>query len=72
MNWWDANKFEFPSMAVAARDYLPIPASEVDVERLFNTGRDILGIRRFGMSGETLKTLMMLKDGIRCREADLK
>ena len=72
MNWWDANKFEFPSMAVAARDYLPIPASEVDVERLFNTGRDILGIWRFGMSGETLKTLIMLKDGIRRKEADSK
>ena len=41
LNWWDGNKYEFPCMAQAARDYLPIPASEVDVERLFNVGRDV-------------------------------
>jgi hypothetical protein len=62
LNWWDGNKYEFPCIAQAARDYLPIPASEVDVERLFNVGRDVLGVRRFAMSGETLRTVMMLKD----------
>jgi hypothetical protein len=31
-------------MAAAARDYLVIPALEVDIERLFNIGRDILGV----------------------------
>jgi hypothetical protein len=34
-------------MAAAARDYLAIPASEVAVERVFSTARDVLGIRRF-------------------------
>jgi hypothetical protein len=38
-------------MFQAVRDYLPIPGSEADVERLFNTGRDMLGIRRFSISG---------------------
>ena len=33
-------------MAAAARDYLAIPASEVAVERVFSTARDVLGIRR--------------------------
>ncbi|RKF78996.1 hypothetical protein GcC1_050012 [Golovinomyces cichoracearum] len=33
-------------MAAAARDYLAIPASEVAVERLFNTGRGLIGLRR--------------------------
>ena len=33
-------------MAAAARDYLAIPASEVDIERLFSIRRDILGVRR--------------------------
>ena len=55
-------------MAQAARDYLPIPASEVDVERLFNIGRDVLGVRRFAMSGNTLRTVMMLKDVLRRKE----
>jgi hypothetical protein len=56
-------------MAQAAQDYLAIPASEVDVERLFNVGRDILGIGRFSMSGNTLRTIMMLKDALRRQEA---
>lgn len=55
-------------MAQAARDCLLIPASEVDVERLFNVGRDILGVRRFAMSGNTLRTVMMLKDALRRKE----
>ena len=49
-------------MAVAARDYLAIPASEVAMERLFHVGRDILGIRRHSIIGETIRTLMLPKD----------
>ncbi|KAH8799815.1 hypothetical protein F5884DRAFT_811315 [Xylogone sp. PMI_703] len=49
-------------MARAARDYLAIPTSEVDVEHMFNSERDILGIRRFAMKGETLGRLLKLKD----------
>jgi hypothetical protein len=48
--WWRLNQDEFPRMAAAARDYLAIPASEVAVERLFNTGRDLLGLRRHSLS----------------------
>ena len=69
LSWWNANKSEFPCMAQAARDYLPIPSSEVDIERLFNVGRDILGIRRFAMSGNTMRTMILLKDALRMREA---
>jgi hypothetical protein len=47
---------------------LPIPGSEVDVERLFNTGRNILGIRRFSMTGDTLRMMIMLKDSLRLQE----
>ncbi|EED20863.1 conserved hypothetical protein [Talaromyces stipitatus ATCC 10500] len=49
-NWWKANKLKFPCMAKVAQDHLTIPAAEVDIERLFNGGRDILGIRRFSMN----------------------
>jgi hypothetical protein len=64
-NWWKANKLEFTCMAKVAQDHLAIPAAEVDVERLFNGGRDILGIRRFSMKGKTLGTLLRLKDAVR-------
>jgi hypothetical protein len=55
-------------MFQVARDYLPIPGAEVDVERLFNIAREILGLRHTSMSAETLRALVLLKDYIR-REA---
>jgi hypothetical protein len=52
-------------MAQATRRYLAIPRSEVDVERLFNVGRDVLGIRCHSMNIETLGLLVLLKDSHR-------
>jgi hypothetical protein len=48
-------------VAVAARDLLAIPCAEVDVERLFSKGRDILGIRRMALSADTMKIVMLLR-----------
>lgn len=56
------HKDELPQMAAAARDFLPIPASEVAVERLFNMGRDVLGIRRHSMKADTMRILMLMND----------
>lgn len=55
-------KKKYPRMAAAARIYLVIPASEVSIETLFNTGRELLGVRRFSMKGETWRILMLLGD----------
>lgn len=52
-------------MALAAREILAIPASEVDCERLFNKGRDLLAIRRYAISGQTMRTMMLLKGALR-------
>jgi hypothetical protein len=66
LNWildlWNKNQKTYPCMSKVARDYLAIPASSVSVERLFNRGHDILGIRRFSMSSNTFCKLMLLKD----------
>jgi hypothetical protein len=43
------------------RDILAVPALEVDVERPFCGGRDLLGIRRYALSGETMRILILLK-----------
>lgn len=64
-NWWRINKDDYPRMAAAARDYLAIPASEVPVERLFNAGRDILGVRRHSINAETMRMLMLMDNGYR-------
>lgn len=61
-NWWRVHKDELPQMAAAARDFLPIPASEVAVERLFNKGRDLPGIRRHSMKADTMRMLMLMND----------
>jgi hypothetical protein len=62
LNWWRINKAQYPRMAAAARDYLSIQASEVAVERLFNKGRDLLGLRRQSMSADTMRKLTLLRD----------
>ena len=48
-------------MSQVARDYLAISVSEVDVERAFSAGRDILGIYRKSMKPHTMRAVMILK-----------
>ena len=61
LNWWKANEFLYPLMAKVACDILAVPASEVDVERLFSGRRDLLGIRRYALKGEMMRVLTLLK-----------
>ncbi len=56
-------------MAAVARDYLGIPSSKVDIERLFSDGRDILTIRRFALKGATVRDLMVCKDELRRKKS---
>jgi hypothetical protein len=42
-----------------------MPASEVDCERLFSDGRDLLGIPRYAMSKETIRIMILLKSALR-------
>ena len=41
-----------------------IPASEAAVERSFCNGRDMIGLRRFSLSSETMRQLVLLRDAI--------
>ena len=61
LKWWQANESQYPIMAKAAQDLLAVPGSEVDVERLFCGGRDLLGIRRYSLHPETMCMLTLLK-----------
>jgi hypothetical protein len=61
LKWWKANAFDFPLMAQAVRDYLPVPSAEVGVERVFSGARDVLGLRRQSMNAETMRWLVLLK-----------
>ena len=61
LNWWRAHEAEYPIMSQVARDYLAILAAEVDVERLFSAGRDLIGLRRHSLSIDSMRAVMMLK-----------
>jgi len=61
LQWWKNNEAYYPRMSKVAREYLAIPSSSVSVERLFSTGRDVVGIRRYSMHAETLRMIMSLK-----------
>ena len=70
LKYWLGNKWDFPLMFEVARDYLAIAASEVDIERLFSMGRDILGVRRWALQAETMRSLTVLKDGLKRRNEE--
>jgi len=59
--WWKEHASQWPELAVAARDLLPVSASEVDVERLFSGCRDEIGIRRHSLKAETVRVLTLLR-----------
>ena len=63
-SWWRGHADEYPRMAAAARDYLAVPAAEVDVERLFNSGRDLLGQQRWSLSSGAMRELLILQDSL--------
>ena len=48
-------------MAKAARDLLAVPGSKVDCERLFCGGKDLLGVRRAIIRGDTIRWVVLLK-----------
>ena len=54
-------------MLRVARDYPEIPTSEVDCERIFSEARHLLGIRRYAMNGETMRTMMLLKGALKSK-----
>jgi hypothetical protein len=62
LNWQVANKEEFPCIFAIASNFLLILGLEVNVKRLFNLARDILGLRRTLIGLETIRALILVKD----------
>jgi hypothetical protein len=56
--WWEMHAKDFPFLSKVAKDILSAPGSSVCVERLFNCGRDVIGIRRHSLKAETTSCLM--------------
>ncbi|CDO75086.1 hypothetical protein BN946_scf185010.g11 [Trametes cinnabarina] len=60
LNWWHDRRGIYPCLSRMAADYLSIPATSVDVERVFSKGRLLLSHLRNGMSAQTTRALMCL------------
>jgi hypothetical protein len=65
LDWWNTNSSQYQCIVQAAQEILAIPASEVDCERLFSDGRDLLSIRRYVMSREMMRIMILLKSALR-------
>ena len=48
-------------MAKAAHTLLTVPRAEVNIERLFCGGRDLLGIQQYALKGHIMRVLTILK-----------
>jgi hypothetical protein len=62
LNWWKNNEDMYPLMSQVARDFLAVQPAEVDVERLFSKGRDLIGLRRHSMAAPTMKAVLVTRD----------
>jgi len=60
IKWWCEKRKTYPRLSRMALDYLTIPATSVDVERLFSHGRIILTDTRSGLSVASKRALLCL------------
>ena len=56
--WWRKNESSYPFLSKIAMSLLATPGGAVSTERLFNAGRDVIGIRRASLSSGSIGPLM--------------
>jgi len=62
LTWWFKRRDQFPCLSRMARDYLSIPGTSVDVERVFSRGRLVLPHVRNRLSAQSTRALLCLGD----------
>lgn len=60
VTWWHDNHNRFPHLAVLARNYLCIPATQASSERLFSTAGNAVTAKRFAISPEHVEEMCFL------------
>jgi hypothetical protein len=60
VRWWHERRAIYPKLSCMAIDYLTIPATSVDVERVFSRGRLLLSHVRSRLSVQSTRALLCL------------
>ncbi|KAF5319133.1 hypothetical protein D9758_018622 [Tetrapyrgos nigripes] len=60
LGWWYEKRKKFPTLYRMALDYLTIPATSTDVERVFSRGRFLLPYVRNRLSADSTRALICL------------
>jgi len=61
LEWWRENAHQYPTLATLARQYLAVPASTAEVERLFSQAGLQMTDRRNRMAADLLEDLLIIK-----------
>jgi hypothetical protein len=67
--WWQENEKSFPLIAVLAKKYLCIPATEASSERVFSTASLILTKTRNALSSDHAEDLIFCHDSLGVAES---
>ena len=60
LTYWKGRD-DLPGLQRMAQDYLGIPGTSAEAERVFSAGRDITGDKRASLGTEMIRNLMLLK-----------
>ncbi|KAF7776844.1 hypothetical protein Agabi119p4_5237 [Agaricus bisporus var. burnettii] len=63
--WWREHETTYPRLSQVARDHLCIPASSVDVERIFSKARIVLSDLRNRLAVQTVRSLICVGEWIK-------
>ena len=63
--WWSTNGARFGTLANMARDYLAIPATSADTERLFSEAKQMVTPTRANLSQDSISKAQLLKQWLR-------
>jgi hypothetical protein len=59
--WWKEQESRFPAVSYAARQFLGIPGSQIDCERIFSIAGILTALRHSRLGITNLDTLVMIK-----------
>ena len=62
LGWWKTNQSKYPILSIMACEILSVPVSKVASEASFSASGRVVSDKRCGLSLETVKALVCLKD----------